>query len=156
MQFLVDLYTAVPADVWALLAGSVGASALFQKAKKYLTDNPKVLVTITTVLSFAAAVVPAALGYLSANPEALGYHTATFFTGMTLAYRFVVQPLSVKMAKFRSDVEKYRAFKARQTAAADGVQSAPLDGIDELVTEPSAMNPVMPAVRAPQASEFDG
>lgn len=114
---VVDFITAIPVDtVWYLL-GSIGLSAFLQKVKHWLTvENPKLLVTLTAFLSFAGAAVPAFLGWLQANPTVLGTHSAVIFTGMTLGYRFVVQPLS----SFIGDFKEFKASKNTATAVVDG------------------------------------
>lgn len=144
---IVNVYHQIPPDVWALVLGAVGASALQQRIKNWFElENPKVLVLLTTTFSIAAAVVPAALGYLSANPGALGTHTAMFFTGMTLAYRYVIQPASTKLGSLKVNRAQYQAYKAQQEAAADGVSVESV--------QPSAQNPVVPLIQKP--TEFEG
>lgn len=159
MNQLIQIYHSIPPDALALLLGVIGASALQQKIKNWLElENPKVLVLLTTTFSLAAAVVPAALGYLGANPGALGTHTAMFFTGMTLAYRYVIQPGSVRLESFKADRAKYQAFKARQQAASDGVVVGTSTNQSYSVT--AGTTTLTPSVTTPtlqsDSNQFDG
>lgn len=102
-------------DLIGLSFTALGLSAALQKFKNKLQiTNPKVLMAITSVLSFATAAVPALLGWLQANPEVLGQYTAFTFTLMTLIYRYVVQPTS----SFLGDVKEYKQAKS---AGVEGV-----------------------------------
>jgi len=102
MQNIINSFQSIPPDVWALIFGSIFTSGVQQKIKNWLElENPKVLVLITGVFSFAAAVIPAALGWLGANPAVIGTHTALFFAAMTLAYRYVIEPGSNKLNQLK-------------------------------------------------------
>ena len=117
-------------DMIGLAFTALGLSALLQKFKNKLKiKSPKVLLGLTSVMSFATAAIPAMLGYLSANPQVLGKYTAFTFTFMTLLYRYVVQPTSAFMA----DVREYKQAKE------DGVT-----GVDAHVSVQ-----VVPKVEAP-------
>lgn len=148
---LVQAYQSIPPDTIALVAGVLGLSAFQQKIKNWLElENPKVLVLLTTTFSLAAAIIPAALGYLGSNPGAIGAHTAAVFTGMTLAYRYIIQPSSARLGSFKDDVAKAKAYKAASAAAADGVQ-VPAGGVP-----PSALPRLADSTPTQNTNEFTG
>lgn len=148
---IVTAYQAIPAGVLPLIFGAIGLSAFQQRIKNWLElEDPKVLVFLTTTFALAAAVIPAALGYLSANPAVLGEHTALVFTAMTLSYRYVIQPGSSKLASFNQDRVNYKAYKARVAAVSDGVQP-PAGGVPS-----SAIPRLNPETPTQNTNEFNG
>jgi hypothetical protein len=146
----------VPAEAWASIFAIVGVSAFQQKIKNWLVlENPKVLVFMTGVFSLAGAVVPAVLGWMSAQPADLVSHSALWFTGMTLAYRYVIQPGQKSLDSWKTDVAKYKAYKSNKAAAASealAAQPEP-DYLDELAKDLPAEQPALPAGVTP---EFEG
>lgn len=151
LHSIVQAYQSIPPDTIALIAGAVGLSAFQQKLKNWLELNdPKVLVLLTTTFSLAAAIVPAALGYLGSNPGAIGAHTAAIFTGMTLAYRYVIQPSSTRLNSFKEDVARAKAYKASREAASDGV-AVPAGGIS-----PAALPRLADTAPVQNPNEFTG
>lgn len=137
-----------------LILGPILGSALIQKIKTFFKlDSPKLLVFITALISFAAAVIPAALGWLAANPGSLGTHTAEFFTGLTLAYRYVIQPA----VKVRAAVVQYNAELPAKEALTDGVQPSEVkesiyNSVEPVVLPPS---PARQITDSP-SQEYDG
>lgn len=149
----------VPAEAWASIFAIVGVSAFQQKLKHWLEiENPKVLVFMTSVFALAGAAIPAMLGFISANPGTMAGDAALWFTGLTLAYRYVVQPGSVALENWKGDVAKYKTYKANQEAAALPVADATTAELDDILdNKPAPAEIETPApVPAGVATEFDG
>lgn len=103
---------AIPPEVWLTIGGVIGASALQQKIKKWFQlQNPKFLVFLTGLFSLLGAVMVAALGWISTQPELMVSYGAIWFTGMTIAYRYFVQPVGAVLGKWNGEVKAYRAYK---------------------------------------------
>lgn len=110
IQELTTLYQSVPVSTWHLIGVAITLSGIMQIAKHFLFTKlgEKAIMTITTALAFGASVLQAGVQTLSANPNALGQHTAVLLGGMTLAYRFLVNPTY----KLFQDAKTYRAAPA--------------------------------------------
>lgn len=124
----------------AALAGILGLSAFQQKLKHKLElENPKVIQLITVLFAAAGAVVPAFLGWF--GTQDLGYKGTVIFTGLTLGYRYVIEPGNVALDKWRKERAELAAYKARSAAQADGVAVVPDMGVPaELVATPVVAN----------------
>ncbi len=120
---------------------ALGLSAALQKVKHKLEiESPKVMLAVTSVISFLAVAIPGFLGWINMNPDVLGSYSAFVFTAMTLLYRYVVQPSSA----FLSDVKE---FKQAQASASVAPTPAPsLEGNVEVS---------FPLKAAAPAKEFD-
>ena len=102
---IVHFYHSIPKEVWALLASSIGLSAVQMKLTKWFSlQSDKVKQFVTGLISLLAVVVPAITGLLSASPQILGAYTTLVFTGMTFSYRYVVKPAS----NLLKDAKAYR------------------------------------------------
>lgn len=161
MDFIISVINGiqnVPPAVWASLAGVVGLSAFQQKIKNWLElENPKVLVLMTTVFSLGGTVMLAVLSWMSATPAHLTGAFGLWFTGMTLAYRYVVQPGQTYLAQLKEEKEKYKSYKlqkalAQPTAEESQAADAALEAL--AAEQPSVVQ--APAVPAGVSPTFEG
>lgn len=99
---VINLIQSVPPDIWALTGLSVLVSAFQQKVNKWFNlESDRVKTVVTGALSLITAGIPALLGFLSANPQALGERTALVFTLTQFAYRFINKPLTNQLQLFK-------------------------------------------------------
>lgn len=113
---ILNSIAAIPPEVWITIGGVIGASAIQQKIKKWFQlQNPKFLVFLTGLFSLLGVVMVAAIGWINTQPQLMVSYGAVWFTGMTIAYRYVVQPLGETLGKWNGEVKAYKAYKSAQS-----------------------------------------
>lgn len=125
---IINQVTSVPPEFWQFLFVVLGVSALLQKFKKWFSlQSEKVITATLGLLSF----VPVAIGYISAevatNPAYLGPYTLTIMGGATVAYRFVIKPLTNILLDAKAERQRRLQTEPAPTepAPAPAVEQAP-------------------------------
>ena len=112
MEQILNTLTSIPSDVWGVILAGTGVSAAVMPLKKWIGQRPKVNLFITVALSFLTAFIPWLIQTGNDNPGLLGTATVQTVFWATLAYRYVIQPLS----GFWHD---FREFKKEQKETVD-------------------------------------
>lgn len=152
---IIQILQNVPTEVWPSLAAIIGVSAFQQKLKSWLElESPRVLVLMTGVLSLAGAIVPAILGWMSANPGQVASHAALWFTGLNFAYRYVIQPGGSLINQVQTEKQRQAASKA--ASAASSLPSPSTAQLEALASEPTPTEAAAAALPAGVPAEFNG
>ncbi|MBS4040367.1 MAG: hypothetical protein KGZ81_07170 [Flavobacteriales bacterium] len=123
LTWLVALPSQVPPTVWALLASSLGVSVILQGIKKkFQLSSPKVILTLATIFSFAAAGLEVFVLSATNDPNLLGQYTTVTLGISTILYRFAVQPAT----SFLGEVKDFQEAKKLGTVATPAVVAEPV------------------------------
>lgn len=156
MNQIINFLSTIPPDVWTGLFAASGLPVLIEGIKKWFSlQSPRVIMTVTATLAFATAVLPFVIATAGQNFMALGPKWVAVIGIATLAYRFVIQPLSAAL----SNSKAYKAALA--TSALDNAAVATIQPPVEVLTAPVATTPapaILPSADAPVpvANEFVG
>lgn len=134
MESLVNFIDNIPQAVWAIIAASGLVSILVQPIKRWLKlQSDKVILALTTVLSFVPVALDALNSATATNPAILGRQTMVVLGVSQLLYRFVVKPFS----KLVADAKAERARQGTETVPTPAplVPEVPLESVQPLTPE---------------------
>lgn len=156
LNWIISIPSMMPADGWALLGSALGVSVVMQALKHWIDDevDPRIIVTLTTILSGIGASLVFVISQLSQNPTVLGSDTATILGIATLLYRFFIS----KAYGFLLNVKAYQQNKSAAPATQQPETTAPVAPAVDVTAkfpDPPAVPQIEQAPAAVPGSSFE-